>query len=112
MADITMRPATRADFLEFHGKLPPKTCHAIAGEDDSGRVKGVGGYYLVDNFAIAFLDVGPETTKRDVVIGCRAFLEFVKDVKLQVVAGTKFDNPVVLKHLGFEPFGPFWILVR
>ena len=57
MADkVVTRPATRQDFLDFFGKLPPYTLRAQVMES-GGRVVGIGGYWMAGNVAVVFSDL-------------------------------------------------------
>lgn len=104
---VTVDPATKEDFLEFVGTLPPHRVQAWAGKLD-GKVIGIGGLlFLPDGSRIAFLDLDPEARRYSHALH-RAGLRFAREVLKQqgvpIIATTAEDFPrasVWLERLGF-----------
>ncbi|HDZ73694.1 MAG TPA: hypothetical protein ENH55_13195 [Aurantimonas coralicida] len=105
---ITVRPATRADFVDFYGTAPPMTVRALAAESTAGEVLGIGGYYLSDGVVLAFTDYHEAMSKRDRVKGAHALVAMLRELGIEVVAHMGEDGATALKHFGFEAWGMFW----
>ena len=106
---LNIREATRQDFIEIYGKPPSMTVRALAAIEDEKPV-AIGGYYLLNGVAVAFTDLGRPLPKRDLVKVGRAFLAFLKDMKLEVCAAAGPHGDTALQHFGFEPVGDLWRL--
>ena len=104
---MNFRPATRADFLTFYGRLPPVTVRAVVA-DDGEKPIGVGGYYLKNGVAVAFTNQRG-MTKRQMVKAGRVMMQLLAPLDMNIVAGADGDG-TVLRHFGFEPYGEVWRL--
>jgi len=51
--EVKIRPATREDFMAFHGETWPRTCRAWAAEAD-GQLVALAGYALEPGYTYAF----------------------------------------------------------
>jgi hypothetical protein len=103
---MIIRYATREEFREFFGKLPPTTVKGFVAEVD-GEVMAIGGYFYSGSDVIAFTDVNPKMRKRDIVVAGKIFSEKLRALVPEVLAEAK--NPSALRHFGFEPYtGSLW----
>ena len=104
---MIIRTATRKDFIDFYERAPPMTMRAWVA-DDNGELLGIGGYYLQGGHAVTFTDHREQMTKRDRVKSGHFLVNQLKKLRIGVIACT--EHASVLKHFGFEPFGPVWRL--
>lgn len=105
---IEVRPATRADFEAICGQAPPMTVKAVTLTND-GKPLAIGGYFIANDFAMAFSDNSAALTKRQLVHGARALMNLLKTARLQVIATDQFGE-TALKHFGFRPWNQVWRL--
>ena len=104
---LDFRPATRQDFIDLYGKPPSMTVKAIVASEND-KVVAIGGYYLVNGMAVAFSDLGRPLPKRDVLKAAKAFMTFLKSMKLDICAAVGSYGHTALQHFGFEPVGDLW----
>ena len=100
---MIIRPATRIDFEMIYGFLPPFSLRALVAVKNDLLV-GIGGYYIQNGFAVAFTD-SAGMTKREVIVAGRAFMKFIRGLKIDTVAQCNPDmGNTVLRHFGFKPY--------
>ena len=100
---MIIRPATLSDFEAFYGRKPPISLRALAAVRDN-TIVGIGGYYIQNGLAVAFTD-SISMTKREVIQAGRAFMAFIRGLKIDVVAQCNpASGDTVLKHYGFKPY--------
>ena len=104
---MEIRPATRQDFEEFYGELPPMTTRCLAGIED-GKTVGMAGYYIRENAAVVFTDFKEGLSKRNIVRGARAVVDLAKKLKVDLIAFEGMGGEKALRHFGFESEGKLW----
>ena len=109
---VNVAPATRQDFLDFLGAVPPYRCIAWCGRDDD-RILAIGGVMILPRGAgaYAFMDALPEARRFHKSLhqtGLR-FLAHVRQLNLGPIVATAWaDVPradVWLTRLGFKEHG-------
>ena len=110
MARATLRPATSADVRHFAGSIPLRCELALAGEDETGALIGVGGVaVLPDGRRMAFTELTEEARRHPVALH-KAALRVLHEARAagvrELVATTDIGRTPAgerwLKRLGFE----------
>jgi len=99
-----------ADYRAFYDSDPPISMRALVGELD-GEVVSIGGYYLQTDHAIAFTEIKEgRLSKRDVIRGGRAVMQFMEDFAGEIYARADEakHGDTAVRHWGWEPVGDLW----
>ena len=106
---ITVRPATRADFVAFYDAPPPMTMRALCAASSTGMVI-FGGYYIDAQMAVVFSDTRPawhDKPKRQRLEVMGEFVSFCEASSLELIASpASTDGDVAMRHFGFAPVDP------
>lgn len=108
--EVKIRPATREDFISFHGATWPRTCRAWAVEVD-GQLVALAGYALEAGHAYAFsvMKEGHGMSARAIVTTARRIFAEIQKRRLPLVARANPDLPGAgkfLRSLGFRLLQP------
>lgn len=100
---MRVRPAVRADFIDFYGSVPPMTVKALTAVDVDDKPMAIGGYYLLGGVALAFTDNREGMRKRDLVRCARELMKLLKRLRCDVYAQGSPEFDTALRHFGFRP---------
>lgn len=104
--EITIRPATRADFEAMYGESPKKTMRAVVGDVD-GEVVGIGGVYYDPAGVVGFLKITDAAApyRFTMMREARKFMQGF-DIPIRAVRDPTSDGAGrFLMALGFERVG-------
>lgn len=103
---IEILPATPELLARFYGDTPKRTSRAVA-VVSGDEVLGVGGVYREGANSVLFSDMKDELrkNKRALVKAVRAVMRLMKGTVYSWADPDIEGSDVLLKHMGFEPYG-------